>query len=332
MIVVNETLLDEFRGPGPCEWCGKPCKRREPHHLWARGIGGGSRMDIRINLIALGHSETFQCGCHKRIHAGGLDRHQMIEVVAKRERTDPDLIQAVVWLLCRTPKGARPNLADLEGGEAELLGKRVLEEIERSGDGDRTPGKRSRRRRGGIPENGSGHSDSEPDRPDAGADAGIEPEGDHVVSEGTVRRRMTFFVPGLPVSQPRQRHRVVSTEGGTSFVQNYTPTKSPVNAFKATVRLLAAQECRPLTGPVGVSLLFVFPTPKSLQRKSGWPCRWKSTKPDLDNLEKAVLDALKGIAWADDAQVALVAKKKVLAAPGQDVGVHVEVFGLDEIR
>lgn len=44
-------------------------------------------------------------------------------------------------------------------------------------------------------------------------------------------------VPGVPVAQPRQRHRVIAGN-----VSNYTPASSPVNAFKATVRL-AWQGC-----------------------------------------------------------------------------------------
>lgn len=37
---------------------------------------------------------------------------------------------------------------------------------------------------------------------------------------------------------------------------------------------------------------------------------WKSTTPDIDKLERALLDALTGVAYADDAQVARVVKEK----------------------
>ena len=40
MLIIDEALLDEFRTPGPCEWYGKPCQAREPHHLFARSLGG----------------------------------------------------------------------------------------------------------------------------------------------------------------------------------------------------------------------------------------------------------------------------------------------------
>lgn len=37
---------------------------------------------------------------------------------------------------------------------------------------------------------------------------------------------------------------------------------------------------------------------------------WKSTTPDIDKLERALLDALTGVAYEDDAQVARVIKEK----------------------
>lgn len=70
----------------------------------------------------------------------------------------------------------------------------------------------------------------------------------------------------------------------------------PVPAFTATVEIV---------------IDFVFARPKSHLRKAGlaanapqWP------RQDIDNLEKAVLDALNGVAWNDDSQVVRVVKSK----------------------
>lgn len=38
-------------------------------------------------------------------------------------------------------------------------------------------------------------------------------------------------------------------------------------------------------------------------KKKEMPRVWRPKKPDKDNLEKAVLDALTGLAWVDDAQI-----------------------------
>jgi Holliday junction resolvase RusA-like endonuclease len=43
----------------------------------------------------------------------------------------------------------------------------------------------------------------------------------------------------------------------------------------------------------------------------------KTKKPDIDNLTKAILDALNGIAWNDDAQVAQITAKKVWSIQDQ---------------
>jgi len=127
---------------------------------------------------------------------------------------------------------------------------------------------------------------------------------------------ISFIVPGLPVAQPRQRHRVVHS-GGRVFAQNYTPAKDPVQAFKAAIRLAAAAVYQgpPLEGPLSMSVLFVFPRPKSmLWKKRPMPREFKTSKPDWDNAGKAVADALTGQLWRDDAQIASVTVAKFVAA------------------
>ena len=99
MTIVDENLLDEFRTPGPCEWCGKACERREPHHIFARGLGGGSRLDIRCNLIALGSGIHWECACHQAAHAGRISRLQLLLVVGQRECYLASDIEEEVWRL-----------------------------------------------------------------------------------------------------------------------------------------------------------------------------------------------------------------------------------------
>jgi Holliday junction resolvase RusA-like endonuclease len=60
----------------------------------------------------------------------------------------------------------------------------------------------------------------------------------------------------------------------------------------------------PLSGPINLELIFIFPRPKGMMWKSKPMPRAPHTKrPDRTNLVKAVEDALNGIAWRDDAQV-----------------------------
>lgn len=85
--IKNEALLDEFRGPGPCEYCGKMCRVREPHHLCSKGSGGWSRFDVRINLIALGSTPNFECQCHNKAQAFLIPKEHILAIVATREKT-----------------------------------------------------------------------------------------------------------------------------------------------------------------------------------------------------------------------------------------------------
>ncbi len=95
-MIEDEPLLDCFRSPGYCELCHKPCRIREPHHLRAKGANSWARLDIRINLMALGSSQAFQCDCHTRIHNGKVSKAKLLEIVAKREGTTPEAIKAEI--------------------------------------------------------------------------------------------------------------------------------------------------------------------------------------------------------------------------------------------
>ena len=118
---------------------------------------------------------------------------------------------------------------------------------------------------------------------------------------------ISFTVPGEPVPQPRPR---VTTRGGHGHA--YVPAKHPVNAYRRAVAAAARAAGAGVHGDaVEIIIDFVFARPKSHLRKTGlaadapqWP------RKDIDNLEKAVLDALNGVAWHDDSQVVRVVKSK----------------------
>lgn len=142
-----------------------------------------------------------------------------------------------------------------------------------------------------------------------------------------------FRVPAVPIAQPRQRHRVMRGAGGKEFVTNFTPAKHPVNAFKATVRAAAAEVYTgpPLAGPLFIRLAFILPRPSRLCWKNRpMPRMRHMSRPDLDNLFKAFTDALKGLIWNDDAQIASVKKSKWYAAGDEQAGVEVLIATLTE--
>lgn len=111
MKIVNDKLLALYRGPGRCDLCKMSCREREVHHLMSKGAGGGSRMDIPINLCSVGVAFS-PCVCHREFHAGSLPRREFIVAVANREFIDPDYVEetllrlhnAVTDKLCECPE------------------------------------------------------------------------------------------------------------------------------------------------------------------------------------------------------------------------------------
>lgn len=80
MQITDEALLESFRRKERCEWCGYWTGGHcHPHHLWTRGMGGGGRLDIAINLIGLCFA------CHIDVHLGRILPCDVLAKVAARE-------------------------------------------------------------------------------------------------------------------------------------------------------------------------------------------------------------------------------------------------------
>ncbi|HSC08078.1 MAG TPA: RusA family crossover junction endodeoxyribonuclease [Steroidobacteraceae bacterium] len=109
---------------------------------------------------------------------------------------------------------------------------------------------------------------------------------------------ISFVVRGLPKAQPRARSR-------KGLMGVYDP--GTADGWKALV-VGAAREHRPsapLDVPLRVSIDFLFPRPKSLMRaKDPEGELYHTGRPDRDNLDKAVLDALKQDGWFRDDSLA----------------------------
>lgn len=110
-----------------------------------------------------------------------------------------------------------------------------------------------------------------------------------------------FVVPCEPVGKARAR--VVRCQDGQ--VRAFTPKKTAefenrVGFFcRAAMNVLGASLIqRPQ--PIRVWITAVFSIPKSRKETDGAP---HTSRPDADNIVKAVLDGMQGIAFADDCQV-----------------------------
>lgn len=83
-----------------------------------------------------------------------------------------------------------------------------------------------------------------------------------------------------------------------------------------------------LTGPLMMTLRYYLPKPKSAPKtRRVWPAK----KPDIDKLDRAILDALKGRIYEDDAQIVGYDEHfKDYAEPGQAPRVEIRVRQLTE--
>ena len=128
---------------------------------------------------------------------------------------------------------------------------------------------------------------------------------------------LTFWVNGQPVAQPR--HRIASRG---RFATAYIPRGHAIHAWKWAVEEAAREQAErvgwvPVKGePLSVVMQFYFRQSRSNKT------RHHVQRPDLDNLAKAVLDALHGIVFLDDACVVGLRLEKEWASQS---GLSVEV-------
>ncbi len=120
-----------------------------------------------------------------------------------------------------------------------------------------------------------------------------------------------FEIPGKPFAKQRPRF---SRKSGRAFTPKETVS------FEDTVRAIAAQEfSEPLCGPVEITVTAQFEPAASWSKKKTAEHIWQPhiQRPDADNIQKAILDGLNRIAFADDAQVASIKCTKLWGSPAK---------------
>lgn len=131
-----------------------------------------------------------------------------------------------------------------------------------------------------------------------------------------------FVVPGAPVGKGRPR---ASSRGG--FVRMYTDAKTlSYEAIIAKQAGYAMGTLEVLATPISMRIVALYPIPVSWSKRKQQLALSGDLipgKPDLDNVAKAVLDALNGVVYEDDKQVIrLVIEKSYSFEPRIEVYVH----------
>ena len=139
-----------------------------------------------------------------------------------------------------------------------------------------------------------------------------------------------------PTSQQRHRSQFLGKDGkplrnrcGKYFSINYDPSKK----YKEMVRLLIVQKLRErypnfvmLNEPLEVNIVFIMPRPLSAKKKF-----WCDVDKDLDNLSKAIWDAMNKVVYFNDSRIVKATVEKVypckvsVEGAGLTVGVRIEI-------
>lgn len=135
--------------------------------------------------------------------------------------------------------------------------------------------------------------------------------------------RLSLSVISDPVAKARAR---VAVRGGRAHA--YTPRKTENAEWQIRTSFITKYPThKPLTGPIDIDVSAYLRMPASMPKKQRATAR-PVTRPDADNYLKTVLDALNGVAFADDSQVVSASIEKAYAAEGVAPFWHIEIYAL----
>lgn len=134
----------------------------------------------------------------------------------------------------------------------------------------------------------------------------------------------SFFVPGIPAPGGSKKGFVNPKTGRVVIVDDAKRNTD----WRSMVGLVASQHfAKPLEGPVRVVVTFYMPRPQGHFGKRGLrpgaPAH-PITRPDCSKVWRSTEDALKGIAWFDDAQVVtqMIRKSYAVERPGAQIEIE----------
>ena len=122
---------------------------------------------------------------------------------------------------------------------------------------------------------------------------------------------MIIKIYGIPKPKQGDSSGIITTKTGKQFVHHYqkTEVKNEANNLRAQIIQQLQEDFVPFGKLIRINKIhFVFPLLKTMTKKQkeiidNNGLIYKGTKPDLDNLQKALLDAMNGIVYKDDSQI-----------------------------
>ena len=123
---------------------------------------------------------------------------------------------------------------------------------------------------------------------------------------------------------PQAKQRPRMTRGGHVYTPAETRRAELFIKLHAEAEYALKMGRSPYPGPVHLYLDIVIPRPRTSKRP------YPDVKPDLDNYQKLVCDALNEVVWRDDCQVTNAAVAKRYAKPGEKTGFRILVKAVED--
>lgn len=121
---------------------------------------------------------------------------------------------------------------------------------------------------------------------------------------------MEFVILGIP----QAKQSVKFTKSG----MKYTPAhiKQAQNSMTLQIMNQLPNGHEPITEAVAIQYTFEFPLTKDLKKETRQKIQcgdqvFRPKKPDIDNLQKAVNDAMNGVVYLDDSQIVKISSVKI---------------------
>ena len=121
---------------------------------------------------------------------------------------------------------------------------------------------------------------------------------------------LRIIIPGDPIPKGRPRARIVTPKGKKPFVSVYSDSQTEKEERRIrweAAAVMASSDKALYTTPVKLYFEFYMPIPSSFSKRQLQQIEqgllFPAKRPDIDNLEKLIMDAFNGVVYDDDKQV-----------------------------